>query len=146
MRIKSFKIKIDKDNVEQSIPSFYGVNNTIYSINSELVFENGTYYWFVLITYESKINFLSSLNEESKNNKKKFLPVGFKEAVCEYSKNQVSNTVRVKNCVNFYAEELLKIKNIDDFKRIRGLGVETIKKDESFLLGLIEIIKRFQDV
>lgn len=144
MRVKSLKIKIDKDNIEQSIPSFYGVNNTIYAINSELVFENGSYYWFVLITYESKINFLSSLNEENKN--KKFLPVGFKEAVYEYSKKQVSNTVRAKNCVNFYAEELLKIKKIDDFRRIRGLGIETIKKDKLFLTGLIQIINKFQDI
>ena len=143
MKVKSLKIKIDKDNIEQSIPSFYGVNNTIYAINSELVFEKGSYYWFVLITYESKINFLSSLNEENKN--KKFLPTGFKEAVYEYSKKQVSNTVRAKNCVNFYIEELLKIKNIDDFKRIRGLGDETIKKDKIFLTGLINIINEFQE-
>jgi hypothetical protein len=143
MKVKSLKIKIDKDTIEQSIPSFYGENNTIYAINSELVFENGSYYWFVLITYESKINFLTSLNEENKN--KKFLPVGFKEAVYEYSKKQVSNTVRAKNCVNFYVEELLKIKNIDDFKRIRGLGDETIKKDKIFLTGLINIINEFQE-
>lgn len=144
MRVKSLKIKIDKDTIEQSIPSFYGVNNTIYAINSELVFENGTYYWFVLITYESKINFLSSLNEDNKN--KKFLPEGFKEAVYEYSKKQVSNTVRAKNCVNFYAEELLKIKKIDDFRRIRGLGDETIKKDKLFLTGLINVINKFQEI
>jgi hypothetical protein len=144
MRVKSLKIKIDKDTIEQSIPSFYGENNTIYAINTELVFENGSYYWFVLITYESKINFLSSLNEENKN--KKFLPVGFKEAVYEYSKKQVSNTVRAKNCVNFYAEELLKIKKIDDFKRIRGLGDETIKKDKIFFTGLIHIINKFQAI
>jgi hypothetical protein len=144
MRVKSLKIKIDKDTIEQSIPSFYGENNTIYGINSELVFENGYYYWFVLITYESKINFLSSLNEENKN--KKFLPVGFKEAVYEYSKKQVSNTVRAKNCVNFYAEELLKVKKIDDFRRIRGLGDETIKKDKIFFTGLINIINKFQAI
>lgn len=144
MRVKSLKIKIDKDTIEQSIPSFYGMNNTIYAINSELVFENGSYYWFVLISYESKINFLSSLNEENKN--KKLLPVGFKEAVYEYTKKQVSNTVRAKNCVNFYVEELLKIKNINDFRRIRGLGIETIKKDKLFLTGLIQIINKFQDI
>lgn len=140
MIIKSFKIKINKKDFVATIPSFFSDKNTIYAINSQLGIENGQYYWFILITYEPNDKFSSLLNFEIDE---KTLPEGFEEAVKDHVIKHKKIKTRVRNCINYYLDELVDIKKMDDFLKLRGIGTKSIDEERLFFLDLIKIIKKF---
>jgi hypothetical protein len=141
MRIKLLKIKMDSDLIDVTIPDFTCDNTKILEINAELNMDDGKYYWFVLVAYVPKSIFISETKHDEKNNP---LPIGFKREIHRYIDKHKLLKVRVKNCIKGHVNELIEIKKLDDFKKLRGMGVKCIFDEEKFLLGLIEIIKKFQ--
>lgn len=141
MKIKSYKIKISNATIDATIPDFVSNNNEILAINAEVREVDGQYFWFVLITYEPKYDFVSGYKHISEPRP---LPVGFKEEVIKYTNRHKKLNTRVKNCVKFYLEELIEMKKLEDFKRLRGMGVKSIFVEEIFLLGLLDVIKKFR--
>lgn len=142
MKIKTLKIKVEKESQEYVIPGFYAMTNIIYSTSAELIRENDEYYWLVMIAFEPKVNIIPGSSRVTY----KQLPPGFKEAAQKYINKEPTSKVRVKNCVNFYLEDLIDIKKMDDFKRFRGLGGKTIHEEFKFLSGLLDIIRSYQSV
>jgi hypothetical protein len=141
MKVKSLKIKISNTPSDVIIPDFISNNNEILGINAEIKEVDGQYFWFVLIAYEPKYDFISGYKYISEPRP---LPARFKEEVIKYTNRHKNLNTRVKNCVKFYLEELIEMKKLDDFKRLRGMGVKSIFIEELFLLGLLEVIKKFQ--
>lgn len=140
MRVKSLKIKINNNSIDAIIPDFICNNNEILAINAEIKEVDGQCFWFVLIAYEPKYDFISGFKHISEPRP---LPIGFKEEVIKYTNRHKNLNTRVKNCIKFYLEELIEMKNLDDFKRLRGMGVKSIFVEELFLLGLLDVIKKF---
>lgn len=141
MKIKTLKIKVEKESHEYVLPGFYAMTNIIYSTSAELIREDGDYYWLVMIAFEPKVTIIPGSSKVTY----KQLPTGFKEATQRYINKVPTSKVRVKNCVNLYLEELINVKKMDDFKRIRGLGGKTINEEFNFLSGLLDIIKSYQN-
>lgn len=142
MKIKTLKIKVENESQEFAIPSFYALTNIIYSTRAELIREDGEYYWIIMIAFEPKVDIFPGISRVTN----KQLPIGFKEAAKKYINMESTKKIRVKNCVNLYLEELIEVKNMNDFKQIRGLGGKTIINEFKFLSGLLEIIKRHQSI
>lgn len=140
MKIKSFKIKVENDIHEYAIPGFYALTNIIYSTNAEIIEINGEYFWLIVILFEPKANIIPG---ESRYERYKHLPNGFKEAVQKYVSSEKPK-IRVKNCINCYLDDLLEVKTLEDFKRFRGIGKKSIFDESQFLTGLLEIIRSFQ--
>lgn len=140
MKIKTLKIKVENENNEYAIPGFYALTNIIYSTKAELIREDDVYYWLVMIAFEPKVTIMPGSSKVTY----KQLPNGFKEAAQKYINKEPTSKVRVKNCVNFYLEDLIDIKKMDDFKRFRGLGGKTIHEEFKFLSGLLDIIRSYQ--
>lgn len=140
MKIKTLKIKVENENNEYAIPGFYALTNIIYSTKAELIREDDAYYWLVMIAFEPKVAIMPGSSKVTY----KQLPNGFKEAAQKYIIKEPTSKVRVKNCVNFYLEDLIDVKKMDDFKRFRGLGGKTIHEEFKFLSGLLDIIRSYQ--
>lgn len=140
MKIKTLKIKVENENYEYPLPDFYTLANIIYSIRADLIRENDEYYWMIMIVFEPKVDILQGSSKPLYNR----LPIGFKEAIDDYILNYNLTNLRVKNCINLYLEDLIEFKQINDFKKIKGLGNKSLFVEYNFLSGLLEIIKGFQ--
>lgn len=58
MKIKTLKIKVEKESHEYAIPGFYAMTNIIYSTSAELIIENDEYFWLVMIAFEPKVTIM----------------------------------------------------------------------------------------
>jgi hypothetical protein len=141
MYVKTFKIKALDYNEEIEISNFTNTTNEIYTTNAELIKESGEYYWLLIVAYNPKNNLNVNHNNVVQN---KNAIVSFKEAIKDYSYKNKSNTLRVNNCINYYVNDLLKIKKLEDFHRIPGIGKKSLVEDKFFLLGILDIIKSYQ--
>ena len=141
MRIKTIKVRASNESRDFAISDFYSQNSTIHSTNSKLIKEHEDYYWLVMIAYES--NLPMPLEGYDSSNEYQ-LPIGFEKSVTQYVINTPSNGVRVKNSVIAYMNSLLIINSINDFKRIRGIGIKTIEEDIEFLSGLLDLIHQYK--
>ena len=139
MKIKTIKIKAEKDTRDFVISDFYIPHSTIYSTTSKLIKENKEYYWLVLIAYESNVPLVSG--PFSTENQEQ-LPQGYKETIAQYISNSNTNSQRVKSRMYSYLENLHMIHSMNDFSHIRGLGKKTIEEDRIFFTGLLKLINK----
>jgi phosphoribosyl-ATP pyrophosphohydrolase len=142
MYVKTFKIKAGMHQQEIALSHLIDTNAIIYNTNSELIKEVGDYYWHIMIVYESKEK---KIAHQERSNTEQLLLSDFKKAIKQYSEKNPATNNRFNNCINYYSENLLTCKVIKDFKGIRGIGTKSIEENKEFILGLLDIIKTYQD-
>lgn len=143
MYVKTFKIKAGLHQHEIALSHLIDTNAIIYNTNSELIKEVEDYYWHIMIVYESKEEKKNTRQERS--NTELWLLNDFKNAIKDYSEKNPPTNNRFYNSINYHSENLLTCKVINDFKGIRGIGTKSIEENKDFILGLLNIIKTYQD-
>lgn len=141
MLIKILKIKVEQNNQEFQLENWLSNYNYIHSTTAKLVKEKKDYYWHVLISFESKLDLYSNVSNYTKDYK---APIEFNEEIDNYLENCKSINSRIKNSVKFYQDELFQIKEIEDFKRIRGIGIKSFSENENFLKSILNIINKYK--
>ncbi len=143
MLIKILKIKVQQDNQEFQLENWLSNYNYIHSTTAKLVKEKKDYYWHVLISFESKLDLYSNVSNLIKDNE---APIGFNEEIVNYLENCKSINSRIKNSIQFYQDELFQIEELQDFKRIRGIGIKTFSENEYFLNSILNIINKYKRI
>lgn len=134
MKVKTLKIKIDSQCQNISIFNDLDEGVFIYNLSSALEFENGCYYWNIIIVYDMK-NFNFFYKDELKNSNKN----NFILEIKRYIENSNFNT-RIYNILNKNINNLNDINCLNDLKCFRGLGEKSIFENKEKLLGLIELV------
>ena len=141
MKIKTIKLKVERENQEFDFSEFFEGSNTIFTTNSQLVEQKDGYYWYAFITYEPRIDkpFLKPLLSPTKE-----LPEGFEEEVRNYLKTNPPKNTRTQNAVKGGLEVVLKCEKMGDFLRLQSVGKGSIKEENVFFEGLLEIVKKYK--
>ncbi len=71
---------------------------------------------------------------------------GYRWAIVNYCLENKSKSTRLKNKVQFYMDQVVFMTKIEDFLKIRGLGLKSIQEDSEFLTGLLEVVKEFHEI
>lgn len=143
MKIKTLKIKVEKENQEFDTVDFFEGSYIIYKTEASLQKEKDGYFWHVFITYDSKDDALFS---KSTLQKKTFLPKGFEDEITNYlNRNSIINT-RYKNALKHNLLVLLDIDKIEDFTRLRNIGKNSIEENKVFFNGIVEIIQKYNKI
>ena len=139
MKIKTIKLKVERENQEFDFSEFFEGSNTIFTTNSQLVEEKDGYYWYAFITYEPQIPLLKPFLPKPKD-----LPEGFEEEVRNYLKTNPPKKIRTQNAVKGGLEVVLKCEKMGDFLRLQSVGKGSIKEENVFFERLLEIAKKYK--
>ena len=139
---QNFRINLGNENQGMTISILSKANDSLkIKIIEPNSIENKNFIYEII---SSKTNDIQKNEDQINRKESNKLPDDFINAIRQYCVNTKSNSVRVKNCVNYYVEELIHINNLQDFKRLRGLGSKSIFGDNDFLLGLLELTKKIR--
>ena len=139
MKIKTLKIKVERENQEFDFLDFFEGNNTIFATIAALHQEKDGLYWHAFITYEPRQHIYVRESTEEKK-----MPAGFEEALRAYIEDNPPKKIRSWSAVRHYPERVLEVKELQDFARFKGLGALSLAEDNAFFTGVIELVKQYQ--
>jgi hypothetical protein len=143
MKIKTLKIKVEKENQEFDVEEFFEGSNTIYKTEASLQKEKDGYFWHVFITYEPKGVALFS---KSIPQKETVLSKDFEDEITNYLNKNSTISSRSKNVIKHNLAVLLGIDKIEDFMRLRYLGKNSIEKNKVFFNDMVDIIQKYNKI
>ncbi len=139
MRIKTLRIKVEKDNQDFDFSEFFEGSNTIYTTNTQLIKEGEDYYWYAFFTYKKEGSYIPTFPKVAK----KVLPAGFEEEVENFISEKFPNNGAFARNLRDSVDRLIDCKFIEDIRRFKGFGPKRVADNLSILEELLEIIKKY---
>jgi hypothetical protein len=141
MKIKTLKIKVEKDDQEIDFSEFLEGSNVIYKTKATLQKEKDGHYWHVFFTFEPKSDttYVRPIPPQ-----KVSLPEGFEDAIMNYLEDTQHISSRIFHAIRGNLEGLLRVHSLENFKLLSKLGKKSIEDNPDFFQGLLNIIEKYR--